>query len=796
MDAGWPKHLIRLLVALLKHQARTWLGEEFMEAAGDALADIGGEELQAGLDRWLRAPQTAHQLLEAARRAEAYAQAHCADPALRGALTLRFADLSAVQAALADLPAALDESGVEQALQAALARDLPALTSTQREQAARLYTDALLRAVSPLKEFTLPVIARTVRDIREEQRKQTAMLREVLQWLEQGETLGPEKADALQQALIQGQLTAQGDISGSVVIIGYGNQVILGPDQVARLRRQVTLPGDLPPGSYLPFPRNALFTGRGEELQRLAEVLALTPTPQPPPPLPLVGEGEGGPPSAAREGVRASYVWAEPVRPVSNPPADLVQRLNDEVRRIVDAGGHLLPYFLERGFTTHMLFPGDSLYPADGLATCQPGNIYWFDPGELVYTLSIAYPYLSSDLQSRVRSYLSAEMARYPPLQPLPWPPEWLTNGIARESYPVSFRPSCWPPPDPPLSTLYALWAYARYTGDWAYVQNRWSQIDALFDRKKGSIDSYAAISGAIGYARIAQHLGRTADAAEGERVAVAAMTRGLNFQQFLTTANARYPDPRNQQTGWRAPVFFGLVPEVGRYISDTNRITAMAYLNDLTDSDGVFLWYITRLGLQGEIGESSFHGPDLAWSIFLARAYVMGDTQETLRGWLDRPWGLGDLYFIQKLVATIEAQPEGPNLSASTKRPSAPTARTSDVLTYTILLRNTGRSFTDTVVLTDTIPIGLAYVPGSMTATSGTPSALAAPTLRWTGVLSETRDVTITYRVMVTVPAGVARVISNTVTIAAPSIAPLTRTATIIVNGYKMFLPVILRES
>ncbi len=390
-----------------------------------------------------------------------------------------------------------------------------------------------------------------------------------------------------------------------------------------------------------------------------AQALALTPSPLPPSPSPTSGRGGGG----TGVGVRATtslttYVWTEPVRPVSNPPADLVQRLEQEVTRIVNANDHLLPYFLERGFTTNMLFPGDSLYPEEGLAACQPGNIYWFDPGELVYTLSIAYPYLTDTLKSRVRSYLAAEMARYPPLEALPWdnPPPWLTSGVARELYPVTFRPNCWPPPEPSLSTLYALWAYARYTGDWTYVQNRWSQIDALFDRKKGSIDSYAAISGAIGYARIARQLGRTTDANEGEQVAVAAMTAGLNFHQFRATANDRYPDPRDQQTGWRAPVFFGLVPEVGRYISDTNRITATNYLNDLTDADGVFLWYLTRLGVQAEIGESSFHGPDLAWSVFLAKAYVEGAGKSALRGYLDRPWGLGDLYDIQKLIATIEA--------------------------------------------------------------------------------------------------------------------------------------------
>lgn len=353
-----------------------------------------------------------------------------------------------------------------------------------------------------------------------------------------------------------------------------------------------------------------------------------------------------------------SYVWLEPVRPVSDPPTDLLRRLTQEVERIVAAGDHLTPFFLERGFTTPMLFPGDTLYPEEppGLASCYPGNIYWFDPGELLYTLSAAYPYLPPELQGRVRAYLTAEMERYPPLESLPWPPVWLSEGVRRERYAVPFVPNCWPPPEPGLSTLYGLWAYARYTGDWDYLQAHWPAIDALFDRKKDGVDSYGALSGAIGYARIAQHLGHSAEAAEGEAVALQAMTAGLDFHAFRTIANARYLDPRERQTGWRAPVFFGLTPEVGRYISATNYLTATGYLQDLTDADGVFLWYLTRLGLQAEIGESSFHGPDLAWSIFLAKAYVEGAGRAELRRYLDRPWGLGDLYYLQKLIATIEA--------------------------------------------------------------------------------------------------------------------------------------------
>jgi len=350
----------------------------------------------------------------------------------------------------------------------------------------------------------------------------------------------------------------------------------------------------------------------------------------------------------------STYVWTEPTRPVAHPAPDLVARLSYEVQRLVDTNAHLLPFVLERGFTDHQTFPGDSLYPADGLVICQPGNSYWFDPGELIYTLSAAYPYLTPTLQSKVRTYLAGEMSRYPPLQRLG--DNWQTVGVRRESYPVAFTPNCWPPPVPPLSTLYGLWAYARYTGDWSYLQSHWNEIDTLFDSKKGNVDTYAGISGAIGYARIARQLGKTAAASEGETVAVQAMTSGKNFNTFLAAANARCPDPRRRYTGLRAPVFFGLVPEVGRYLSDTNRLTATAYLNDITDADAMFLWYLTRLGLQAELGESSFNPPETAWSIFLAKAYVQGASATQLRIYLDRPWGLGDLYYIQKLVATIES--------------------------------------------------------------------------------------------------------------------------------------------
>lgn len=488
----------------------------------------------------------------------------------------------------------------------------------------------------------------------------------------------------------------------------------------------------------------------------------------------------------------ADYVWEEPMRPVPNPGSALVARLEEQVQAIVSAG-HLAPFYLERGFTTRQGIPGDSSHPEDGLVKFGPaGNVYWFDPGELVYTLSLAYPYLSTGLRDQVRSYLQGEMSLYPPLEQLPWPPNWLTAGTRRESYSMTVGVNVWPPPAPPLSTLYSLWAYADATGDWAYLQNHWSEIDALFDDKKGEVDSYAAISGAIGYARIAAHLGHTAAAQEGENVAVAGMTAGQDFSTFLDTANTRYPDPAGQTTGLRAPVFFGLVPDVGHYLRDTNGGAVIAYLDELTDyHDGQYLWYLTRLGVQNESGESSFHGPELAWSVFLAKAYVQGTDRSELQGYLDRPWGLGDLYYLQKLVTAIEGGGP-PDFSLSTKHTSRRTPASGEIITYTITLRNSGHPITSTVFLTDEIPAGLTYVSDTVSASLGD-ADYDNGSILWSGILSSVPTVVLTYVGLVE-EVEEPTVIRNVATIDAGEYGTFTCSNIIIVDGFSVYLPLVFR--
>ena len=132
------------------------------------------------------------------------------------------------------------------------------------------------------------------------------------------------------------------------------------------------------------------------------------------------------------------------------------------------------------------------------------------------------------------------------------------------------------------------------------------------------------------------------------------------------------------------------------------------------------------------------------------------------------------------------------PDLSPSTKIASQTAVQVGDTLTYTIQIVNDTGELTNTVHLTDTLPAGLTYVPGSLSATSGAVDDSNVPTLTWAGILTPTPTITVTYAVTVDVAAPQA--LTNTATISSPGYAPITRSAMIIANGEKVYLPLAIK--
>lgn len=141
----------------------------------------------------------------------------------------------------------------------------------------------------------------------------------------------------------------------------------------------------------------------------------------------------------------------------------------------------------------------------------------------------------------------------------------------------------------------------------------------------------------------------------------------------------------------------------------------------------------------------------------------------------------------------TITPPPGWPDLTPSFKEASRHSANYGDHVTYTVVLRNANGPMTRTVFFTDVIPDGLLYVSETLTATTGVVSDTMAPALYWSGVLTPTPVVTITYAVAVSETES--QLIENAAVIVVPDYQVLTRTAGVLINGRRFYLPLVLKE-
>jgi hypothetical protein len=64
--------------------------------------------------------------------------------------------------------------------------------------------------------------------------------------------------------------------------------------------------------------------------------------------------------------------------------------------------------------------------------------------------------------------------------------------------------------------------------------------------------------------------------------------------------------------------------------------------------------WFVARDS--NTFQEASAHHFFDSHALFLTKAYVAGQSQQELSKWLDVPWVAGDLYYIQNVVAALEA--------------------------------------------------------------------------------------------------------------------------------------------
>lgn len=338
----------------------------------------------------------------------------------------------------------------------------------------------------------------------------------------------------------------------------------------------------------------------------------------------------------------------------------LKQQLAVEVQKII-AAGHLRPGFGAEGqFTmhgTHMV--GDHL--AD----------YWSDPADTLLVLTEALPHLPSSLQTSLRTYLQNEFNNYKPYDytHIGW-----KNGAAREAFDlppeVQADLANWP------ATMWSTYDFDGYTGpDWKwqpqifYALWKYAQVfgnaQTIFNASKGRLWSppsdatlalypfvhNAYIAGYWGYLELQKLAGYPEDSSKRATLNRLLALRASNFNKD----NPWGPDAHNYgQCFSVARNFVNLTPELGDYLraNALNKVqTALSEYERIAP-----YWFVTRF--EATCMEDTMHHLYDYAGLFAARALIMNDSREELAQYLDVPgFARGDLFYIQNLIYTIEAQ-------------------------------------------------------------------------------------------------------------------------------------------
>jgi hypothetical protein len=335
---------------------------------------------------------------------------------------------------------------------------------------------------------------------------------------------------------------------------------------------------------------------------------------------------------------------------------ELIQKLELEIVKILDAG-HLRPGYYNAGqFTNYSQF-------AD----------YFDNPGDTIYTLAQAYPYLSPQLQDRTRLYLNREFRDY--FDPVMYASIGWAEGAARESMQlppeVESSLSQFPKRQAsrgfswlyPQHNLYVMWKYAEiFRSDAGRVYDLARSVLQVpvpdlatadyFAQRPYELNAY--IAGYIGFLELQQLAGRASVDTQLRASVISERDRLLNLRVHGFTKDTYWITERyNLRSLNIARNFIMLVPELGDYLHNH----ALGKIQEAVDEYDYIApyWFVSRF--ESMINEGVMSPLYNYSAMFQAKAFILKDDQGELIKYLDVPaFERGDLLYIQNLIALIEA--------------------------------------------------------------------------------------------------------------------------------------------
>lgn len=341
--------------------------------------------------------------------------------------------------------------------------------------------------------------------------------------------------------------------------------------------------------------------------------------------------------------------------------AELVARLESEVEKIL-AAGKLRPGYYNTG---------QFQYPQ--LAD------YYKNPGETLYTLTRAYPHLSSSLQGRVRTYLRQFFGDYfdpvmygqigwnegEPRDAVLLPPEVQASLASFGKSQGAGQRWSW---SYPQFNFYAMWKYAElFRSDPQYISRIYDLAKSRLQVPVPALatDQYLTerpyehngyIAGYLGFLELQELAGKTQTDADLRSRVSAELNRLLALRASSFTKDTAWVNGygsyhlRTLNIGQN---FIMLVPELADYLRQNALSKVQAAVNEYNSTAPY--WFVSRYN--AVVNEGVMQNL-YDTQVLQARAYVLRESRQELSKYLDVPAFLrGDLLYINNLIAVIEAQ-------------------------------------------------------------------------------------------------------------------------------------------
>lgn len=363
---------------------------------------------------------------------------------------------------------------------------------------------------------------------------------------------------------------------------------------------------------------------------------------------------------------------------LSTTRAQIKQRLAVEINRMLLAG-HLRPGYADSGLPSFSYNYG--LVPGNHIGE------YFHNPADTLYTLSIALPYLSPEMQDKVKVYMQQEQNNYPvqSIAYIGW-----HDGKSRETFIdapemknvfnnsslVTFgawkRTSIWYHGADQIN----LGAFPQdsFYGAWKYAQATMTQAQAktLFDSMKGKLEKAGTgnneltnsvlltypyilnqyIAGYRGYLELEKMAGLTTNISQSNQYAE--YTRLLNLR--INNFNKDAPNWPGQDFNNNLSVarnFMYLVPELAAELRAGKLSQVRTALDEYETIEAY--WFVSRY--DRTYNEGIFQPLYDYHALFQAKAYILQEPFDELVKYLDVPaFQRGDLYYIQNLVALLKS--------------------------------------------------------------------------------------------------------------------------------------------